>query len=209
MKNLEVKKSGFFYFFTNLKKESCYFVDPNVKIKAVCQMFSKEINIKLDSLDFDYQRKPLNFGLTVEEIITKIDKNMNAMYILVKKKEEFKCPKCGSHIQYSLGEINNLLYNFKDDIEKIESNINVVEGNISKKSLKKELKDINKRLNASKLNLDKVKPLFKDSIKECEISKKKKIINPKIIILLIIIKHMARIILVKKGLKIILLIIQQ
>ena len=30
----EGEKIRVFYFFTNLKKESCYFVDPNVKIKA-------------------------------------------------------------------------------------------------------------------------------------------------------------------------------
>jgi len=70
------------------------------KMEDICKKYSSKIEININSLIFLYGGNKLNLNLTFQEQASSIDNSKNEMKILVVKKEdEFICPKCGEKIK--------------------------------------------------------------------------------------------------------------
>ena len=69
----------------------------NDKMRDICQKFSTKINKDMNSFMFLYGGNLVNFELSFNSQVSKIDRDKQEMKILVynNEQENFICPKCG------------------------------------------------------------------------------------------------------------------
>ena len=133
------------------------------KMEDICKKYSSKIEININSLIFLYGGNKLNLNLTFQEQASSIDNSKNEMKILVVKKEdEFICPKCGEKIKLNTEKINDLkssINNIKDTVIGIKIQLDNIINNSSNNFMNIQLKNINIILNT--LNDDIKKTMIK------------------------------------------------
>ena len=121
----------------------------NEKMKDICQKYVNKIDKNINSLIFLYGGNQLNFNLNFTEQANMIDKERNAMKILVYKYEdnEYICPKCGEKIKLKIDDIILSINNIKDTINGTKSNIDNIIRLSKDNSMNNQLKNVNLILN--------------------------------------------------------------
>ena len=155
----------------------------NQKMRDICTNLSQKINVGLNSLVFLYGGGQLNLDKTFQELT----KENRISIIVYKNENEDICPKCGkilnneiiNEIISSNNNTNISLIGIKRQIETIITDINnnvdtnyiisqLKNINILINSINEDIKKMNNKLNAIKLNFsnDNVKAINSDNKKE-------------------------------------------
>ena len=90
-------------------------------MKDICQKYVNKIDKNINSLIFLYGGNQLNFNLSFNQQASNLDKERNAMKVLVYKNEDNECicPKCGEKIKFNTEKIDDIILsinNIKDTI---------------------------------------------------------------------------------------------
>lgn len=101
--------------------------NPNDKMLNICKKFTEKLYIDLKSNYFIYSGNPVNFDLTLSQIINNDDKIKNQINILVYSNyssnnnsqkiisKDIICPKCGESCKIDLNNYKICLYDCKNN----------------------------------------------------------------------------------------------
>ena len=134
------------------------------KMKDICQKYVNKINKNINSLVFLYGGNQLNFDLNFNELANKIDKERNAMKVLVlvynDGTNEYICPNCGEKIKLNTEKIDDIILsinNMKDTINGCKLIIDNVIRLSKDNSVNIQLKNVNLVINTLNEDIKKIK----------------------------------------------------
>ena len=134
------------------------------KMKDICQKYVNKINKNINSLVFLYGGNQLNFDLNFNELANKIDKERNAMKVLVlvynDETNEYICPNCGEKIKLNTEKIDDIILsinNMKDTINGCKLIIDNVIRLSKDNSVNIQLKNVNLVINTLNEDIKKIK----------------------------------------------------
>ena len=133
-------------------------------MKDICQKYVNKINKNINSLVYLYGGNQLNFDLNFNELANKIDKERNAMKVLVlvynDETIEYICPNCGEKIKLNTEKINDIILsinNMKDTINGCKLIIDNVIRLSKDNSVNIQLKNVNLVINTLNEDIKKIK----------------------------------------------------